>query len=164
MLVYYMNVRSLCLEKFTELKEFILRKHPVLFSISESWFHANTPLHLFQIEGYDMINSYRRTSKMSNRGGGLIVWIRKNIIYRRLSYGVIATDSSYEQIVIKIESFVIVLFYNPPTAKISELQYYWDLILFSECSSVVLPVFIEDINSDVHNGQLKQFLSSRNLR
>ncbi|KHN76718.1 hypothetical protein Tcan_05138 [Toxocara canis] len=164
MLVYYMNVRCLCLEKLTELKEFVLRKYPVLFSISESWFHANTPLHLFQMEGYDIINSYRKTVKMGNRGGGLIVWIRKNKNYRRLNYDVIATDSNYERVVIKIESFARVLFYNPLTAKISELQYYWNLILFVKCSSLVTPVSIGDISDDVHNGQLKQFHSSRNLR
>ncbi|KHN84913.1 hypothetical protein Tcan_01842 [Toxocara canis] len=41
---------------------------------------------------------------MGNRGGGLVVWIRKDLKDRRRNYDVIATDSSYEQIVMKIES------------------------------------------------------------
>ena len=152
LLIFYMNVRSLTLEKFVELKDFILERKPSIFNISETWFTESTPLYLFKIDGYVMISSNRN----GKRGGGLVMWIKGDLKYRKLDYDVIAADSTYEQLVVKIESFIIVTFYNPPNSRISLLENQWDRLLFNECSCRVCPVFIGDANSDVTDGPLKK--------
>lgn len=132
---------------------------PMLFGICETWFNECSPLHLFEIDGYHLISS----SRIDKRGGGLAMWIRYDVKYRRLDYDVIASGSTYEQIAVKTNKNVILLFYNPPTSNFAIVKDYWDQILFSECSSTIEPIFIGDVNCDVNSAIVKQFLNSRNL-
>lgn len=78
MLVYYVNISFLCLGKLFKLKEFVLNKNLIFFSISAFSFYVNTILHLLQIESYRILNTWRKTDSTSSHGSGLAVWVYKN--------------------------------------------------------------------------------------
>lgn len=155
-----MNVRSLTVDKFFELKQFILEKNVDLFAITESWLHKNSPFHLYEIENYDIFHNCRE----GTRGGGCLVWVKHALGAKILNYQVIAHGSQYEQMVLKVLNFIVLVFYNPPTADINVLMRNWDEVLINECSSQTIPLIIGDINGDCESQPLRDYLYARNIR
>ncbi|KHN86053.1 hypothetical protein Tcan_08168 [Toxocara canis] len=67
--------------------------------------------------------------------------VRKNVKLKRLNYDITAAASTCEKAVIEIEGIALVLFRNPDTAKIYELNHHWERISVAECLSAVVLIF-----------------------
>ena len=106
----FLNVRSLSQEKFDEIKIFVLQNRLDYFALCETWLNKNSPIHLYSIDGYKMINNCR----MQARGGGTLLWINDKLQTRVLNYTVTAKDSQYEQLAVRIAPVVLVVIFRPP--------------------------------------------------
>ncbi|MEG0835954.1 MAG: reverse transcriptase family protein [Christensenellaceae bacterium] len=158
---YFMNVRSLTDEKFFEIKQFVLERKLDFMAVCESWLHKNSPFHLFEIENYNLWLNCREGA----RGGGCLIWTAKSLKAEVLAgYMVTAKGSEYEHLILKVSTFIIFVFYNPPGANVGELMQHWDDVLLNECSSELVPIIIGDINADLGDRQMSSYLQSRNLR
>ena len=154
----FLNTRSLTQTKFMEIRDKI--KTLDFFAVCETWFHKNTPFHLYNVDGFDLFNNYRT----KNKGGGTSIWIKESYHAKQLNYTIQAEGSNYEQIVIKCGQFILVAFYRPPSSSIDTVLSCWDVLMMRECSTNAIPVFIGDLNMNPQHDALYTQLLSRNLR
>ena len=145
--------------KFFEIKQYVLRKHIDFFGLCETWTNINSPFHLMQIDGYDMFSNPR-----SGRGGGTQIWVRKSMMPNLTNYSIASTNSEYEQLVVNVEKYIIIIFYNPPGCNLTALCANWEAILENKCTSNRIPVFMGDINADITVSPLKDFFESKSLQ
>ena len=155
----FMNARSLTNEKFTEMQNFILTNELDFFAVCETWFNRNTPLHLYEIKGFELINNCREKA----RCGGTLLWIKKSLKAKLLRYTTTAQGAKYEQIVVKFRNILLIVFYKPPCASVDSLIQCWDELIAEEFSDNVVPLFLGDINSNCEEQPLKGYLESKGL-
>ncbi|KHN77278.1 hypothetical protein Tcan_06570 [Toxocara canis] len=156
----FINARSLTHEKFLEICGIMKEKELDFFAVCETWFHKNTPLHLFNVEGFDMFTNCREKVK----GGGTLIWVKQKHRAKQLNYTVKGIGSTYEQIVVKFQRIILATPYRPEKSRMENTLSNWDIILGNECSAATVPLFTGDLNSNPELRPLLDQLKSRNLK
>ena len=94
-----------------------------------------------------------------------MVFVKKSLKFTQLAeYTIKAIGSTYEQLVFKLNHHIIIIFYKPPLENISRVLKAWEEILINECSSTVIPIFVGDINFDVTQFPVMNFLREMSLK
>jgi len=80
--VSHVNSRS-AVNKIPEIQLMIQTDKIDILFLSETWFHADLLDAQFQLDGYTLLRRDRAQHKTFRRGGGVAVYIRRTIQYRR---------------------------------------------------------------------------------
>ncbi|KAG5685129.1 hypothetical protein PVAND_014324 [Polypedilum vanderplanki] len=128
--ILHFNTRGLNKEqKFEKLKCMILQliHKPDLLVFSETKLKPRFPVNIYNINGYKKFSECRKSNKKDGAGGGLLVFIRKDINIlsnETLSIGD-NIKSSIQKIKLKIslqnETFTIICYYRPPDQNNSKI-------------------------------------------
>ena len=76
--VMFMNAQSV-VSKMDELRAIVAMEEPGLVAVTEAWTHDEIGDAYLKLEGYDMIVREDRNDTQGGRGGGLLLYAKKNI-------------------------------------------------------------------------------------
>ena len=94
-----------------------------------------------------------------------MVFVKNSLKFASLTkYTIKAKGSTYEQLALKLNNHLIIVFYKPPQENITKVIEAWETILINECTTSTIPVFIGDINYDVTERPLANFLRQMGLK
>ena len=121
----HLNARSLTcnMDKICDLLNSIEHQFSVI-CISESWLNSNSPCQLLELHDYKMLRSDRQTG----RGGGVVMYIKSDIIFRVLDNR--SCSPEFQSIFIEIENIVdkknvvVGVTYRPPASPIDNFIEY----------------------------------------
>ena len=77
------NVQSL-VNKVDELRAVISSEKPDIMALTETWTHGGIGDEIVSIDGYEMIAREDRNDTAKGRGGGVIVYSKKDVIIRKI--------------------------------------------------------------------------------
>ena len=89
--ILFMNAQSVC-NKIDELRAMVAGEKPDIIAICETWTNDTMGDSIFGIEGYDIASRCDRNDTVGGRGGGLLVYNRKEMCVWKIS-----VDSGFNQ-------------------------------------------------------------------
>ena len=78
MKVMFANVQSM-INKIDEIKAVVQMQKPDIFALTETWSNDDIGNDLLRVEGYEIINRLDRNDTERGRGGGIIIYAKKEI-------------------------------------------------------------------------------------
>ena len=76
--IIYSNARSI-IGKINELKALAAEDNPSIIAITEAWTNANIDNSFLEIQGYKLVARKDRTDTSEGKGGGILVYAKKEM-------------------------------------------------------------------------------------
>ena len=176
--IIFWNTRSV-LKKIDGVRDKIHTYLPNILAITESWLKPNLPNSIIDITGY---NIHRQDRILANRagkekrGGGLLLYIRNDIIYDSIvgdTFNITNMDIEITTLSIRrphTRKMILILVYRPPNGNIVHaIEYLNNLVKFIPNLDTLDLVIGGDFNIDFSRSRkentikLKHFSTKHNL-